>query len=78
MDTKHPMTVSVDPNGRGAWDVAQLDGPRHITCETLEAARKIAHLSAASQRPCELIVHDAYHRVIQREIIDRGRGPSDV
>jgi hypothetical protein len=68
----------VDPNRRGAWDVALPDGPAHLTFQTLEAARNVAHVGAASRRPCELIVHDAYHRVIEREIIDGDRGPSDV
>jgi hypothetical protein len=75
MNSTHPMTVSVDPNGRGAWDVAELDGLCHITCQTLAEARKIAY-KAARRHPCELIVHDAYHRVIQRETISGDRCPS--
>jgi hypothetical protein len=78
MNIKSPLTVWVDPNGRGAWDVALPDGPPHLKCDTLDAARKVAQLSAASRRPCELIVHDAYHRVIQRVIVDGGSGPSGV
>ena len=68
MNSTHPMTVSVDPNGRGAWDVAQPDGLRHITCQTLDEARQLAY-KAARRRTCELIVHDAYHRVIERATI---------
>jgi hypothetical protein len=69
------MTISVDPNGGGAWDVAETDGPSHITYQTLGEAMKIAH-KAARRHPCELIVHDAYHRVIQREPISGDRSPS--
>jgi len=78
MNTKSSLAVWVDPNCRGAWDVALPDGPPHLTCDTLDAARKVGQLSAASRWPCELIVHDAYHRVIQRVIIDDGSGPSGV
>lgn len=79
MNRTTPLTVWVDPNGRGAWDVALPDEPRRLTFQTLEAARNVAHRrSAASRHPCELIVHDAYHRVIQREIIDGGSAPSGV
>jgi hypothetical protein len=77
MKSTTPIAICVDPNGRGAWDVALPDEPRHLTCQTLEGARNLAHLNAASRHPCELIVHDAYHRVIQREIFDGGRDPSD-
>ena len=78
MNRTTPSTVWVDPNGRGTWDVAVPDEPRHLTFQTLEAARNVAHRSAASRQPCELIVHDAYHRVIQREIIDGDSAPSGV
>ena len=78
MNRTTPSTVLVDPNGRGAWDVALPDGPSDLTFQTLEAARNVAHVSAASRPPCELIVHDAYHRVIEREIIDGDGRPSDV
>jgi hypothetical protein len=78
MNRTTPLAVWVDPNGRGAWDVALPDEPRHLTFQTLEAARNVAHRSAASRHPCELIVHDAYHRVIQREIIDGGSASSGV
>ena len=72
MNITDPVTISVDPNGRGAWNVASPDLPRPITCETLEDARTVAHLNAAHGRRCELVVHDAYHRVIEREILHDG------
>ena len=66
---KQPVTVWVDPGGRGAWDVALPDADEHIICETLEEASKIAYRCAADRRPSELIVRDAYHRVLRREQI---------
>jgi hypothetical protein len=39
-------------------------------CGTLADARRVAYQCAARRHPCELVVCDAYHRVMQREIID--------
>ena len=55
-----PVTVRVDLNGRG---------------ETLDDARRVAYLCVAHMRPCELIVCDAYHRVVHHEFIN-GHGPA--
>lgn len=68
-----PVTVQVDRNGRGAWEVAMPDQLKPVTCETLDDARRVAHLCAAHRCPCELIVCDAYHRVLHHELII-GRG----
>ena len=65
-----PITVQVDRTGRGAWAVAMPGQRERVTCETLDDARRIAYLSAARRRPCELIVCDAYHRVLHRELIE--------
>jgi hypothetical protein len=71
-----PTTVRVDLGVRGAWEVALSDGGDPVTCTTIEEASRVAHRYAADRRPCELIVCDAYHRVVQRELIksaERGR-----
>jgi hypothetical protein len=65
-----PITVRVDRTGRGAWAVAMPGQRGPVTCETLDDARRIAYLSAARRRPWELIVRDAYDRVLHREVID--------
>jgi hypothetical protein len=63
-------TVRVDLNGRGGWEVT-LPGKRdRVTCETLDEAQRVAYLCAARRHPCELVVRDAYHRVLLREFID--------
>lgn len=64
------VTVQVRHTLRGRWEVVVSDARRGIMCETLEDARRIAYLAVAHTRPCELIVRDAYHRVIQRELIE--------
>jgi hypothetical protein len=70
-----PRTVSVELNARGAWEVALSDRRERFSCNTLEEASREAHQRAAERRPCELIVRDAYHRVVDRELIEaRGHG----
>jgi len=53
-------------------------------CETFDDARRIAYLTMARAQTCELIVRDAYNRIIEHERIEghrakptgpRSRGP---
>jgi hypothetical protein len=69
-------TVCVDLNPRGRWEVALPDRAGRVTCETLEEARRVAHRHAEQAHPCQLIVHDAYHRVVDRELISAGPQPA--
>jgi hypothetical protein len=72
-------TVRVDISMRGVWVVALPDRGEGVMCETLEVASRVAYRSAADRRPSELIVCDAYRRVVHRELIDvregHGRAP---
>ena len=63
-------TVRVDLDRRGNWEVMLSDGRDRVACETLADARRVAHRYAAHRHPCEIVVFDAYHRVLQREIVD--------
>ncbi len=63
-------TVCVDLDGRGTWEVAIPDRPDHLVCQTFADARRVAYAYATRRRACELIVRDAYHRVLQRELLD--------
>ncbi len=67
-------TVRVDIGVRGVWEVALSDPGERVTCETLEEASRVAYRCAADRRPSELIVCDAYHRVVHRELIDGREG----
>ena len=67
----NPTTVRVDISVRGAWEVALPDRRERVTCETLEEASRVAYRCATDRRPCELIIRDAYHRVLQRQLIMR-------
>ena len=61
--------IRVDRDLRGHWEVALPEPGPHISCQSFQDARRTARLRAARRRPCELVVCDAYHRVIQRELI---------
>jgi hypothetical protein len=76
MENSPSITISVDPDGRGAWEVTVRN--EHVACRTLDDARKVAYRSASSRRPCELVVRDAYHRVIQRTVIAEDRAAAPV
>jgi hypothetical protein len=43
---------------------------RPLRCATIEEAERLAYQCASRTRPCEVIVHDAYHRVVHRELIN--------
>jgi hypothetical protein len=46
------------------------DQRERVTYKTLEEASRVAHRCAGDRRPCELIVRDAYHRVLDRELVN--------
>jgi hypothetical protein len=64
--------VRVDLSPRGAWEVVLPERVDRLRCKTVEEASRIAHRLAAARRPCELIVYDAYHRVVEHELIQLG------
>jgi len=73
---KQDRVVLVDRDWHGDWEVLLPDGRTCVTCATLDDARRLAYRHAARIRPCELVIRDAYHRVVDREIIDRASAPA--
>ena len=67
------MVVRVEHRARGGWQVA-LPNRDRITCRTLDDARREAYDSAPRAGACVLIVHDAYHRVLSRELVNADLG----
>jgi hypothetical protein len=65
-----PLTVRVQHHAWGRREVIAADGRGRISCETLEDARRIAYLIVARAERCELIVRDAYNRIIEHELIE--------
>jgi hypothetical protein len=68
-------TVRVEHSARGRWKVLAPDRARPITCETLQDAERAAYLCLARTHARELIVCDAYHRVLHHELIAVRRAP---
>ena len=73
--SREPKMVRVGRNGRGLWEIAMSDGSESVMCETFEVARRAGHAWATRACPCELIVRDAYGRVVQSKLIDGDREP---
>ena len=61
--------IRVDMDGHGHWDVVSSDPKQHVVCASLDDARRVA-LSRAARRRCELVVCDAYHRVVLHQVTD--------
>jgi hypothetical protein len=61
--------VYVQHHPRGNWEVFSPGVKGRISCETLEDAERIAYLSVAHSHDYELIVRDAYNRVLHHELI---------
>ena len=64
-------TVQVCPDHRGGWEVELPGHEAHVSCETLDEARTLAFRYARQMPPCDLVVRDAYERVLQRQLIER-------
>ena len=62
-------TVRVEQGARGLWEIVLSEECERLTCSTLEDASREAYRRAIARRPCELIVQDAYHRVVRRELL---------
>ncbi len=75
-----PRAIRVDLNGHGAWEITLPVGLDPINCGgSLYEARRAAYRFAADWHPCgfaadwhpcEVVVYDAYHRVMHRKLID--------
>jgi hypothetical protein len=65
------VTVHTRTDRRGDWDVELPDRSARVTCQTIDEARNVAREYAQkAAQPCEVIVRDAYNRVMVRELID--------
>ncbi len=64
-------TVRVCADHRGGWEVELPDRDDRVFCETLDEARTLAFRYAMQMPPCDLVVRDAYERVLQHQLIER-------
>jgi hypothetical protein len=67
------LTVRVLLNARGQWEVVLPGRRRPLRCRDLDEAQRAAYVFAERSRPCEVVVHDAYHRVVRRDLINGRR-----
>ncbi|MGO9791472.1 MAG: hypothetical protein ACLP8S_18820 [Solirubrobacteraceae bacterium] len=64
-------TIRVDLNRHGAWEITLPVGLDPINCGgSIYEARRAAYRFAAHWHPCEVVMSDAYHRVMHRKLID--------
>jgi hypothetical protein len=63
-------TVQVCADHRGGWEIELPDRDDHVFCATLHEARALAFRLARQMPPCDLVVRDAYDRVLQHELIE--------
>jgi hypothetical protein len=61
--------VNVHTDHRGGWEVSAGDCDTPVHCETLPEAQRVAR-QLASPGAADLVVHDAYERVIDRALLD--------
>ena len=65
------VTVHTRTDHRGDWDVELPDRSGRVTCQSIDEARSVAlQYAEKAAQPCEVIVRDAYNRVMLRELID--------
>lgn len=70
-EATEPRTVEV-LHIAGAWQVRVPDDGGPISFETLAEAQRIGRHWAVENPPSELIVRDAYHRVVIRKTFPGG------
>lgn len=82
MWTGASTVVKVDWNRHGTWNVHLPDLRARVECDTLSDAKRLARIYAAQRPSGEIVVRDAYHRVLEREALgdgaSTGSGGDDV
>ena len=60
------------------WEVSIPSRHHRVICNSFQEAAKRGYQLAASEAECDVVLHDAYHRVVRRERVrgDRARQPA--
>jgi hypothetical protein len=66
------LTVRVLLNARGEWEVVSPHSLRPQRFHTLDEAKRAAYSLASREDRCDVVVHDAYHRVVHTEHVGSG------
>ena len=64
-----PAVINVDLASRGSWEVLLPAPGERVVCATLDDAVRVGYRYAANGEGCELVVRDAYHRVVRHELV---------
>jgi hypothetical protein len=64
------MLINVELAPRGAWEVLLPAQGERVVCATLDDAVRVGYRFAADGEGCELVVRDAYHRVLRHELVN--------
>jgi hypothetical protein len=67
------LIVRVMPGRGRGWVIALPDQLESISCDTRDEAERTARRFAEQRHPCELVIYDAYHRVLHRELTNARR-----
>jgi hypothetical protein len=70
-----PRTVCVDPGPAGNWLITVPGQSRVIAGDMLSDAIRQARRIAETDTSCQLVVRDAYHRVIHRQFVGEQTPP---
>jgi hypothetical protein len=64
-----PAVINVDLAPGGAWEVLVPVRGERVLCSTLDDAVRMGYRYASDGEGCELVVRDAYHRVLRHELV---------
>ncbi len=53
------------------WEVSIPSRQQQVICQSFQEASRRGYQLAATEPECDMVVHDAYHRVVRREHLRR-------
>lgn len=62
-----PILIEIQRRRGDEWEVAVPSRQQRVICPTFQEAARRGYQLAADEADCEVVVHDAYHRVVRRE-----------
>jgi hypothetical protein len=66
-----PTLIEIQRRRGDEWEVAVSSRQQRLICPTFQEAARRGYQLAADEADCEVVVHDAYHRVVRRERLRR-------
>jgi hypothetical protein len=66
-----PTLIEIHRRRGDEWEVTIPSRQQRVICPTFQEAARRGYQLAAKEAECEVVVHDAYHRVVRRERLRR-------